>query len=526
MPKSVPPKPRSRAQSAVEYLVTYGWAMLLIGVVISLLYLYLIVPGVVASNSCSFLSGAYCVDLVLGSNVTTHSSVMALFITNTQPYPIKDPSLYTSINGVNSTVSECKPDYVLAGGSMICSLPITQTTTLGQFLSGDLYLNATYCGLSSTPGTCVQAPNETYKGSFGTHAQPLVSTSSSITLTAVNTTHPGNPADGAEDPLTATVKLLGYPLSGATVNFTAAFQSNGTNAVPPYSLESQYATTGPNGVASDYIAGTTVGNVIVTAYYAGLTSNALITFVPVTKVTFSVSTASALSGSAATLATIDGTNYDYNQLTSTTFDWGCGTTHTYSFVSTPSISTGTRLSFQHDVINGVTYSSSSGTITVNCALYNQTQTAVYQTQYEYIPSINPSSGGTVSPTQGWYAVDSGFRLSETAAANYTFKNWTGTGVGSYTGTLPSPAVLMGGPVTETANYYAPVTITLANPSLSGTSNTIVTVDGVAYNATQLPAAITASYGSIITYSYSSTMRWRARLCRRSSVRPPSSGSIV
>ncbi|MGC8478302.1 MAG: hypothetical protein ACP5NE_00005, partial [Candidatus Micrarchaeia archaeon] len=53
-------------QSAMEYLLTYGWAVLLIAIIASLLYLYMVVPHVIVPSSCSFSSGTYCNDLVVG----------------------------------------------------------------------------------------------------------------------------------------------------------------------------------------------------------------------------------------------------------------------------------------------------------------------------------------------------------------------------------------------------------------------------------------------------------------------------
>ncbi|MGC9099216.1 MAG: hypothetical protein ACP5HW_01555, partial [Candidatus Micrarchaeia archaeon] len=70
-----------KAQSAIEYLITYSWAILAVAIILSILYFFIYAPSAVAPNSCSFAYGAYCQDMVLGSNVT--SSKVALFLTNT-----------------------------------------------------------------------------------------------------------------------------------------------------------------------------------------------------------------------------------------------------------------------------------------------------------------------------------------------------------------------------------------------------------------------------------------------------------
>ena len=47
-----PSKKLGKGQSALEYLITYGWAILIIAVVVSLLYFFVAVPSSVVPNSC------------------------------------------------------------------------------------------------------------------------------------------------------------------------------------------------------------------------------------------------------------------------------------------------------------------------------------------------------------------------------------------------------------------------------------------------------------------------------------------
>jgi len=67
---------KGKSQSALEYLITYGWAILIIAVVISLLYLYVAVPKVIVPSTCSFLTGAVCQDMIFGTDTTTHATVV------------------------------------------------------------------------------------------------------------------------------------------------------------------------------------------------------------------------------------------------------------------------------------------------------------------------------------------------------------------------------------------------------------------------------------------------------------------
>ncbi|MDE1832954.1 MAG: hypothetical protein KGH58_00875, partial [Candidatus Micrarchaeota archaeon] len=286
-----------KAQSSLEYISTYAWAITVVVIIAALLYLFSSLPSTAPPAKCTFISGVYCDAMVVQTNSLTHQTTMALFLTNSQPYPMANPNLFAKINGKNTTSIPCSPNYVLAGGSLVCTLTLPSLTSLGQFLAGQLYLNATYCALQanySQANMCSGAPRETYSGSFNSHVEPLIGTNTVITLTARNSTQPAN---GALDPLTATVKLLGYPLHGATVNFTAN--------LPGYTISPNFTTTNTTGAALSQISGTKPGNVLVSAWYNGQPANTVIQFVPSVNVRFAV-TGFPYCSSAGQIITIDG----------------------------------------------------------------------------------------------------------------------------------------------------------------------------------------------------------------------------
>jgi hypothetical protein len=106
-------------------------------------------------------------------------------------------------------------------------------------------------------------------------------------------------------------------------------------------------------------------------------------------------------------------------------------------------------------------------ITVGASI---TYDARYKTQYQLTMQVNPSSGGMTIPAVGtnWY--DSGQPVSVDASPNsasgYLWVSWTGSGLGSYSGTTKSTSIAMTGPVTETANFGVQITIT-STPAGSG-----------------------------------------------------------
>ena len=491
---------RETGQSALEYLVTYGWAVLLIAVVASLLYLYLGVPHIIAPSSCSFISNVYCNDLVVGSNSSTHATTLAVFLTNTQSYPILNPKLFVNVNKTNTSAYPCSPKYVLPGGAIICQVTLPVQTSLGSFLSGSVYLSASYCGFSSnmTQQGCQNAPIRVYSGSFTTHTSPLVSTTTSITLHPKNSTQ--SAISGIKDPLYATVKLLGYPLSGATVNFTAVFVSNGTNAVPPFSINPPITTTNTTGTALSYTYGPTIANVLVSAHYAGYNSSVYINFVPPIIITFSLSPniGSTLSSSPSTIATIDGIGYDYSQLSTATFDWNVNSVHYINFTTQVYKNSTARLVFNYTVINGVTYTNPNITYTTPSSSQNVTISVNYYTQYYLTELSIPNGAGSVSPGSSWYNASSGITISESTISQYLFKSWECSGGGCYSGTATSAPITINYPINEQANYYSTTTSTTSTSTTSSTSSTTTSVTTTSTSTSTTSTSVTTTSTSTST----------------------------
>ncbi|MDE1870526.1 MAG: hypothetical protein KGH71_06165, partial [Candidatus Micrarchaeota archaeon] len=148
------------------------------------------------------------------------------------------------------------------------------------------------------------------------------------------------------DKLTASVRLLGTPLLGATVNFT----SNSSNAP----LSPLITTTDGSGNAASYISSSATGNVLVTASFANQIANAVISFTAPVCITVSVP---GLSGATSNALIIDGIGYSSfpRQLC-----YGQGTTHSYSFQTT--VSGGAGIQYLFNFVSGCGATTQSGTL--------------------------------------------------------------------------------------------------------------------------------------------------------------------
>ncbi len=137
--------------------------------------------------------------------------------------------------------------------------------------------------------------------------------------------------------------------------------------------------------------------------------------------------------------TVDGTTYTNAQ----TFSWVPGSSHPIDTTSPQSGGTGIQYLWSNWSDGGAmshTVSPNSGTnYTVN-----------FTTQY-YL-TMSAGTGGSVSPSGGWFNSGASVSISATANGGYTFSGWTGSGSGSYSGNSSSTSVTMNGPITETADF--------------------------------------------------------------------------
>jgi uncharacterized repeat protein (TIGR02543 family) len=155
---------------------------------------------------------------------------------------------------------------------------------------------------------------------------------------------------------------------------------------------------------------------------------------------------------------VDGTTYT----TAQTFSWTSGSSHTIATTSPQSGKTGTQYVWSSWSDGG----GMSHTITTPGS--NTTYTANFTTQY-YL-TMNAGTGGTVSPSSGFYNSGQSVPISASANSGYTFSGWTGSGTGSYTGSSNPGSVTMNGPITETANFTLMPVMTVSTTALSHFGN--------------------------------------------------------
>ena len=187
--------------------------------------------------------------------------------------------------------------------------------------------------------------------------------------------------------------------------------------------------------------------------------------------------------------------------------YNAGTTATFS-VMTP-VSTGPGQQYVFTSWSGTGSGSYSGTnnpatVTMNGPI---TEIANWQLQYYLTMQVNPQGAGTVSPSSGWYDAGEQITITQSPNSGWEFASWSGSGSGSYSGGTPttsssSASIVMNGPITETANYYAGLTVSVTGMN-SNVQDTVVTIDGVPYSYAQLPVTVYLAPGSSVSYAFNS-----------------------
>ena len=195
---------------------------------------------------------------------------------------------------------------------------------------------------------------------------------------------------------------------------------------------------------------------------------------------------------------------------------------TYSS-STPNIDIATRPgtfavgAFPVVSANGSVGYTASGVGSTWSVSTGQTYTVGYVPAYKV--DFSASTGGTVNNVASgsfWLASGATAQLTASAHSAYGFAGWTGTGLGSYTGTATTASITANGPIVETATFF-PVPASRFNLSFTETGLAAGTwwtvfLGGVGYSSNQAAFAVHnllscsapgGTYNLSIPYAYSS-----------------------
>ena len=250
-----------KAQAAIEFLTTYGWAIMILMIVLAFAFYLLSSQATIVSTICTINSGFKCTEFLMESN--TISSTALFFLNNIQQYPVKGTTVTANISSVGTITAKCSPNFVLPGGDMLCTALLSQTFSNTLSVGGKISVNSTVCTDISNPVSCNKKYPINYSGTIYTRAVSYTPQQCSISVSS-NTENPGI---NIAYPVYATVKINNNPIPGATVNFSSTSSS--------LKMSPSFINTETNGTATTYVTSTSTGSNTITATFYSTCSSSL-----------------------------------------------------------------------------------------------------------------------------------------------------------------------------------------------------------------------------------------------------------
>ncbi|MDE1823311.1 MAG: hypothetical protein KGH50_03220 [Candidatus Micrarchaeota archaeon] len=163
---------RFLGQSAVDFFTTYGWAIVIIAMVMGFMYYFVALPSAVAPEQCIFNYFVTCKALLVGSNST--STQFSILLVNAQTFPLIGANVVFKTDTLGTVLGNkpCIPVNAFAGNSILCNATATFVTPPGSTINGRIELNVTACP-SGNPNNCQPAQKVTYVGNFSAKVQPV-----------------------------------------------------------------------------------------------------------------------------------------------------------------------------------------------------------------------------------------------------------------------------------------------------------------------------------------------------------------
>jgi hypothetical protein len=156
-----------RSQSSLEFLTTYSFLFIILGIVMSIIVFLSMAPGTFLPSQCNAFSGPTCNFVALTSNSAAGYSLVTISVTNSQSVPINITSMNTTIKSALSP-GACTPTFLYPGEEATCVSPVNSIYGLTSLVEGYYTLNAQYCnsGISSLSGGNCIFEKVVYSGSF------------------------------------------------------------------------------------------------------------------------------------------------------------------------------------------------------------------------------------------------------------------------------------------------------------------------------------------------------------------------
>jgi hypothetical protein len=156
-----------RGQSSIEFLSTYSFLFIMLGILASFLFYFATLPRSSIPMSCTSFSGPACSMATYYANSNKGYSIFVLALSNSQSIPINITSITVTVRSFSYT-GYCSPTMLYPGTYTICVAGANKVNNLGTLIQGFYTINAKACnsGLASFSQSCSESIS--YSGSFTT----------------------------------------------------------------------------------------------------------------------------------------------------------------------------------------------------------------------------------------------------------------------------------------------------------------------------------------------------------------------
>ncbi len=160
-----------KGQSAIEFLSTYAFLFIILGIVISILFYFATVPKATLPMQCSSFGGPNCNYIQYYTNTTAGYGYVLMSITNSQSAPINITNVTVEISN-SKGVGVCNPSFLYPGQESTCLIPFSHPYAPQLTVRGFYSINAKYCnnGLNNIGENANCTEPASYGGSFATTA--------------------------------------------------------------------------------------------------------------------------------------------------------------------------------------------------------------------------------------------------------------------------------------------------------------------------------------------------------------------
>ncbi|MEM0201450.1 MAG: hypothetical protein QXD23_03525, partial [Candidatus Micrarchaeaceae archaeon] len=418
-------KKTSKQQSAIEYVLSYSWAIIIVIAVVLIYFYYTNNQSTYTTSYCYISPELPCYQLVLNSNSSSVSALLVFSNNVGKPLYFSSSSFVIKLNPNSQYYTGyCQPTSAYSGTRIKCIANASGINfPIGTELSPEFYLTYSECISQNCNSNNKQLITLTTSGSGLSYIYKYNTTSNSINpsvITYTLTTNSVPTSSGSTSPLFGVYNSGEAVKISETPNIDYTFNDWSCTGVGCYSG----TLTSPTIIMDS--------NIIETANFNQLPLFTLTTnSVPSNGGVVTPSSGDYYSGTQITISETPASGYIFT-------GWSCSGTNCYSG------------------------DSDSNVITINS---NTVETANFGksiSTYTLTTNAVPSNGGTVLPANNSYQAGNSIIISETPALGYSFTGWSCSGIGCYSGSSQSNTIIIGANIVETANFqkqtgfYGPV----------------------------------------------------------------------